>query len=132
MTTTIDIDQTKPLYVISDSTIDENTLRDAVNKGYKYYSWLQVYSRAYKNDKREEKVNMVTVKVEGINANGRLWLRPDKTYTFDAFAAREKWKRLIRDFGWKVYSFKDKSFYHQMLPDIGSLQYTLYDEMHRQ
>lgn len=128
----ISIDKTKPLYVISDSTIDENTLRKASNEGFAYYSWLQVYSSAYKNDKGREKVNMVTVKVEGINANGRLWLRPDKTHTFDAVEARQKWEHLIRDFGWKVYSFKDKTFYHQMLPDIGSLQYTLYEEMLRQ
>jgi hypothetical protein len=107
-------------------------LRKASNEGYKYYSWLQVYSSAYKNDDGQEKVNMVTVKVEGINSNGRLKLRPDKTYTFDAFAAREKWTRLLRDFGWKAYSFKDKTFYHQMLPDIGSLQYTLYDGMSQQ
>ena len=126
MTTTIDIDKTRPLYVISDSTIDENTLRDAKNKGYNYHHWLQVYSSAYKDDKGQEKVNMMSVKLEGINANGRFWLRPEKTHTFDAIEAREKWAELIRDFGWKVYSFKDKKFYHQMLPDIGSFQYELY------
>ena len=116
--------KTKPMYVISDGEINEQKLAHA---GDGYYSWLQIYSKAYVTTQGQEKVNMATVKLEGINEDGTLDLNVQQTDVFDADFARRKWNELVSDFGWKVNSFKDKTFYHQMgNAHIDSLQRVLY------
>jgi len=121
---TIDLDKTKPMYVISDGEINEQKL---ANGGAGYYSWLQIYSKAYVTTQGQEKVNMATVKLEGINEDGTFDLNVQQTDVFDADFARRKWNELVSDFGWKVNSFKDKKFYHQMgNAHIDSLQRVLY------
>lgn len=116
--------KTKPMYIIIDGEINEQKLAHA---GDGYYSWLQVYSKAYKDIKGQEKVNMATVKLEGINEDGTLDLNVQQTDIFDADFARRKWNELVSDFGWKVKSFNDKKFYHQMgNAHIDSLQRVLY------
>ena len=127
MTTTID--NTKPMYAISDHTLDEKTFRAATEGAYNYYSWLQVYSQAYINEDGEETVNMQRVKLSGIDHNGHFILTLDgNTTTHSAASARVKWNELVRDFGWKANSFNDPKFAALMEDDIDLLRHRLYNQ----
>jgi len=118
----------QPIYMISDHTIDEQTFRAASDGNYNYYSWIQVYSKAYTNESDEELVKMQRAKISGIDHNDHFVLTLDgEPNTEPADAARNKWAELVKDFGWKVNSLNDKKFADLIdSTDIDLLRYKLY------